>query len=109
MSKINNKGKRTIGKENKVIQKIRVLDVFLESLLSESFPALGVRVHLISLGCPLTLLISEPAVGLAQILIWSCSCVLLPPMSTAIRTSAFSLAGALCGLLYLPQTQSLPG
>jgi len=37
-----------------------------------------------------TLLISGPAVGAAQILIWSYSCVLLPPMSTAIRTSAFS-------------------
>ena len=30
-----------------------------------------------------------PAVGAAQILIWSHSYVFLPPMSTAIRTSAF--------------------
>ena len=40
-------------------------------------------------------LISGPAVGAAQILIWSYSCVFLPPMSTAIRTSVFSLLGAL--------------
>ena len=37
-----------------------------------------------------TLLISGPW-GAAQILIWSYSCVFLPPMSTAIRTSVFSL------------------
>ena len=67
-------------------------ECFLESQLSESFPSLGVTVHLTSLGCPPTLsLISEPAVGAAQILIWSYSCVFLPPMSTAIRTSAFLL------------------
>ena len=53
---------------------------FLESLLSESFPSLGVTVHLTSLGCPQTLLISRPIVGAAQILIQSYSCVLLPAM-----------------------------
>ena len=36
-------------------------------------------------------LVSGPAVGAAQILIWSCSCVFLPPMSTAVRASVFSL------------------
>ena len=36
-------------------QNIRIMNVFLESLLSESFPALGVTVHLTSLGCPPTL------------------------------------------------------
>ena len=55
-----------------------------------------------------TVLISGPAVGAAQILIWSYSCVFLPPMSTAIRTSVFSFVGALSDLLYIPQTQSLP-
>ena len=55
-----------------------------------------------------TVLISGPAVGAAQILIWSCSCVFLPPMSTAIRTSAFSFVGARNDLLYIPETQSLP-
>ena len=38
-----------------------------------------------------TVLASGPAVGAAQILIWCYSCVFLPPVSTAIRTSAFSL------------------
>ena len=40
---------------------------------------------------PNTVLISGPAVGAAQILIFSSSCVFLPPMYKAIRTSAFSL------------------
>ena len=83
-------------------QNIRIINVFLESLLSESFPSLGVTVHLTSLGCLLTLLISGPAVGAAQILVWSYSCVFLPPISTAIRTSAFSFVGALNVCLYIP-------
>ena len=73
---------------------------FLESLLSEFFPSLGVTVHLALLGC--TVLISGPAVEAAQILILSYLCVFLPPMSTAIRTSAFSFVGALNDLLYIP-------
>ena len=56
---------------------------------------------------PNTVLISGPAVGAAQILIWSYSCVFLSPVSTAIRASAFSFVGALNGLLYIPSTQSL--
>ena len=36
-------------------QNIRIINVFLESLLSESFPSLGVTVHFSSLGCPPTL------------------------------------------------------
>ena len=55
-----------------------------------------------------TVLISGPAVGAAQTLIWSSSCVFLPPVNTAVRTRVFSLAGALRGLSYIPQTQSLP-
>ena len=54
-----------------------------------------------------TVLISGPAVEAAQILIWSYSCVFLPPMSTAIRAFAFSFVGALNGFLYIPLTQSL--
>ena len=53
-------------------------------------------------------LVSGPAAGAAQTLIWSSSCVFLLPMSTDIRTSAFSFVGALNVLLYIPQTQSLP-
>ena len=39
----------------RTIQKIRIINVPLESLLSESFPELGITVHLSSLGCPPTL------------------------------------------------------
>ena len=80
-----------------------IINVFLESLPSESFPPCWES------GPPHyprrpsnTVLISGPAVGAAQILIWSYSCVFLPPMSTAIRTSAFSFVGALNDLLYIP-------
>ena len=55
-----------------------------------------------------TVLVSGPAVGAAQTLIWSYSCLFLPPMSTAVRTSAFSFVGALDCLLHIPQTHSLP-
>ena len=81
-------------------QNIRIINVFLKSLLSESFLLLGVTVYLTSLGCPPTLcwLIFEPAVGTTQIVIWSYSCVFLPPMSPAIRTSVFSFVGALSDL-----------
>ena len=37
-----------------------------------------------------TVLVSGPAVGAAQNLIWSYSCVFFPTMYTAIRTSVFS-------------------
>ena len=36
-------------------QNIRIINVFLKSLLSEAFPSLGVTVHLTSLGCLPTL------------------------------------------------------
>ena len=54
-----------------------------------------------------TVLISGPAVEANQILIWPYSCVFLPPMSTAIRASAFSFVGALNDLLCVQSTQSL--
>ena len=56
--KKNKKSKRTY----RTRQNIRVINVFLESLLSESFPSLGVTDLLTSLGCLATLLISGPAV-----------------------------------------------
>ena len=68
-----------------------IINAFPESLLSESFPQLGVTVHLASLGCPPTLLISGPAVGAAQILIWSCFCVFSPPMSMLSELVRFLL------------------
>ena len=45
------------------------------------------------------LVVSVPAVGTAQILIWSYSCVFLPPHTT-IRTSVFFFVGAHDVLLY---------
>ena len=48
-----------------------------------------------------------PAMGTTQILIWSYTCVFLPPMSTALRASAFYFVGALNGLLYILSTQDL--
>ena len=97
-NKINNYNGWGVGVGSKRIyrtsQKIRIINVFLVSLLSDSFPVLGITVYLTSLGCPPTLLISGPAVGTPQILIWSYSCVFLPPVSTAIRTSAFFFNGS---------------
>ena len=49
-----------------------------------------------------TVLVSGPAVGATQTLIWSYSCVFLPPMYTAIGNSAFSFVGTLSVLFYLP-------
>ena len=46
-----------------------------------------------------TVLVSGPAVGAAQTLIWSYSSVSL---STAIITSVFSFVGTLNDLLYIP-------
>ena len=64
-NKINNynrvRGERKKKKKKKskriyrTSQNIRIINVFLESLLSESFPLLVVTVHLTSLGCPPTL------------------------------------------------------
>ena len=49
------KKKKEIQKNLQNKSKIRIINVFLESLLSESFPLLGVTVHLTSVGCPPTL------------------------------------------------------
>ena len=49
-----------------------------------------------------TVLVSGSAMGAAQTLIWSYSCMFLLPMYTAIRTSVFSFVGALSVLLYNP-------
>ena len=53
-------------------KKIRIINVFLESVLSESFPLLGVTIHLyLPKMSSSTVLISESAVEAPQILIWS--------------------------------------
>ena len=109
-NKINNynwrgiKGKKEKNpKESTEQVKTRIINISLESLLSESFLSLGVTVCFTSLGMPSnTVLISGPAVGTTHILICSYSSVFLPLMSTAIRTGVFSFVGALNDLLYIP-------
>ena len=96
----------------RISQNIRIINVFLESLLSESFPSLEVTVHFTSLGCEErmpsnTVLISGPALKAAQMLLCSYA-MFLPPRSAAIRTSVFSFVRAFNDLLYVPQTQSMP-
>ena len=104
------RGEKKRGKKSKRIyrtsQNVRIINVFLEFLLSESFPSLGVRPPHLPRMPSNTVLISGPAVGSAQILIWSYFSVFLPPMSTAIRTSAFSFVGDLNDPLYIPETES---
>ena len=73
---------------------------FLSHCCPSPFPLLGVSGQLPKMPSN-TVLISGPAVGAVQILTWSYSCIFLPPMSTAIRTSAFSFMGALNLCLYL--------
>ena len=64
----------------------------LSRCCQDPFHCLGVTVHLTSLGCPPNpVLVSGPAVGAAQILIWSYSCVFLPPMSTVSELVPFLL------------------
>ena len=110
-NKINNYnrggGRKRKRKKSKRIyrtsQNIRIKNVFLQSLLSRVLSLTGTHSppHLPRMPSN-TVLISGPAVGAAQILTWSYSCVFLPPMSTAIRTSAFSFVGPLNDLLYIP-------
>ena len=89
-------------------QNIRIINVFTESLLSRVLSHTGSHSspHLPRMPFN-TVLISGPAVGAAQILIWSYSSVFLPPVSTVISTSAFSSVG-LSMAFYIFQTQRLP-
>ena len=48
-------GKNNPKESIEQVKKVRIVNVFLESLLSESFLLLGVTAHLASLGCPPTL------------------------------------------------------
>ena len=69
--------------------------MFFLSPAVEAFPMLGVTVRLSSLGCPPTLLISGPAVGAAQILIWStpvCLCPQCPQLSELVRFLLWELS-----------------
>ena len=58
IDKYNREEKKRKNKSKRICrtsQKIRIINVFLESLLSGSFPSLGVTIHLTPLGCPPTL------------------------------------------------------
>ena len=49
------RGKKEKKKSKRIYrtsQNLRIINIFLESLLSEPFPLLGVTVHLTSLECP---------------------------------------------------------
>ena len=101
------KRKRKKSKRNyRTNQYIRITNVFLESLLSASFPSPGATVHLTFLGCPPTLCWPLDLLW-GQLRLWSSSCVFLPPMSTAIRTSEFSFVRIRSVLLCISQTQIL--
>ena len=84
------------------------INVPLESLLSDSFPLPGSHSlpHLPRMPSN-TVLVSGPAVGAAQILIWSYSCVFLPPMSTASELVRF-LWWLLSMSFYIFHRHSLP-
>ena len=69
------KAKAKIQKNLQNKSKKRIINVFVQSLLSEFFPLLGITVHLRITSN--TVLVSGPAVGAAQILIWSYSYVFL--------------------------------
>ena len=97
-----NRGAEKGKKYKKIYKTSRKISVFLESLLSESFPVQESQFTLPPWMPSSTVLISGPAVGAAQILIWSYSRVFVPSMSIAIRASVVSLVGALNGLLYIP-------
>ena len=96
--KENKKGKKSKSTEH-LCQNIRIINVFLESLLSESFPLLGSYSPLHLPRRPsITVLISGPAVGAAQILIWSysslCSCLQCPQLSELVRFLLWELSVA---------------
>ena len=77
-------------------QNIRIINVFLESLLSESFSVLGTTVHLTSLGC-------LPTLYWSLYLLWGllrfysgptpvCSCLQCPQLSEPVRFLLWKLS-----------------
>ena len=85
----------------RISQKIRIINVFLDHCCQGPFPHWESQSTYLPRMPSNTVLIPGSVVGVAQILIWSYSCVFLPPMSTSIRVGAFSFVGAL-SLSYLP-------
>ena len=86
------KEKKKSKRNYRTSQNVNIINVFLESFAGSHSPS-----HLPRMPSN-TVLASGPAVGAAQILNWSYACVFLPPMSTAIRASAFSFVRALNAL-----------
>ena len=81
---------------------------FLESLRSESFPSLGVTVHLVSLQCPPTLYRSLDLLW-GQLRFWSgppplCSCLQYPQLSELMHFLLWELSIS----FYIFHRQSLP-
>jgi len=77
-------------------QKVRIINVFLESLLSESFPSLGTTVHLTSLGCPPALCWSLDQLW-GQLRFYSgptplCSCLQCPQVLELVRFLLWDLS-----------------
>ena len=72
-----------------------MIKVFVESLLSESFPLLGATVHLASLGCPLTLCWSLVVLG-GQLRFPSgpplCACLQCPQLSELVCFLSWELS-----------------
>ena len=93
--------KKRIKINYRISQDTRIINICLESLLTP-FPRWESQSTSPPRMSSKTVLFSGPVVGAAQILIWSYSYIFLPPISTAIRTSAFSFVGALNDLLYIP-------
>ena len=102
------KKKRTSKRIYRTSQKISIRRVFLESLLSGSFPSLGVTVHLTFLGCPPTLCWSlDPLWG--QLRFESCStpvysCLQCPQISELVHFLLWELSMT----FYIFHRQSLP-
>ena len=87
------RGEGKLKKKSKRIyrtsQKLRIINVFLESLLSESFPSLEVTAQITSLGCPPTLCWALDLLW-GQLRFWSgpipvCSCLQCPQLSEIVH------------------------
>ena len=100
----NRTGRKKEKKNSKRIyrtsQNIRITNVLLASLLSESFPSLGVTVHLTSLGCPPTLCWSLDLLW-RQLRFLSgptpvCSCLQCPQLSELVRFLLWELSMSFC-------------
>ena len=120
MIKITNHSYREKKKKKKILNQLQknqnigiVINVFLESQLSASFPPLWAMAHLCfprrpsSTGWGWGAGLSGPTVVTAEPILALLLSVLASSF-TASRARAFSFVGTLIVLLYIPQNQSLP-